>query len=54
VIAKDAAVVGTQRGDWSPDSDGKPTTVEIGDFCKLGELLAEMSGEPPSESADAT
>lgn len=54
VIAKDAAVVGTQRGDWSPDNDGKPTTVEIGDFCKLGELLAEMSGEPPSESADAT
>jgi hypothetical protein len=53
VIAEDAAVVGTQRGDWAPGEDGEPTAVKVGDFCKLGELLAEISGEPPGESADA-
>lgn len=53
VMAKDAAVVGTRRADWAVDKDGNPTTVEIGDFQHLGELLAEMSGEPPDGSADA-
>lgn len=54
VIAEDAAVIGTQRGNWSSDTDGKPVTVEIGDFCKLGDLLAEMSGEPRNEPANAS
>jgi hypothetical protein len=54
VMAEDAAVIGTQRGDWMPDKDGKPVAVEIGDFSKLGMLLAEMSGEPPTEAASAS
>jgi hypothetical protein len=53
VIGRDAAVVGTQRAKWSLGKDDKPETVGIGDFQELGELLAEMSGEPPSDSADA-
>lgn len=52
VLAGDGAVIGTQRGRWSSgDSTSEPFT--LGDFCRLGELLAEISGEPPAEVRDA-
>jgi hypothetical protein len=54
LIAQDAAVIGTQRGDWAPGNDGAPVSITIGDFNRLGDLLAEMSGEPPTELTDAS
>lgn len=54
VIARDAAVVGTRREAWAANAEGKAVTVTLGDFCALGELLAEISAQPPGETADAT
>lgn len=54
IIAKDAGVVGTQRGDWSPGEDGNKDTVGLGDFRELGDLLAEISGEPNNEFLHAS
>lgn len=54
VIARDGAVIGTQRGPWSPNADGETEELHLGDFGKLGELLAEMSGHRSGEPENAT
>jgi hypothetical protein len=52
IYARDGAVVGTQKGLWAPDAEGKATEVDLGDFQALGNLLAEMSGRAPESAGD--
>jgi hypothetical protein len=52
VLANDAAVVGTRKAKWSSEGTSDDFSFDVGDFVKLGNLLADISGDLPEASSD--
>ena len=44
LLARDEAVVGTSRAEWSPDEEGNTTAIDLGDFDVFGQMLWDLVG----------